>query len=375
MIFMAPKVIYQRCIVHPWSIRRLQEQRETPQVMSSAPICTEMWARRGTQLLTRWKGSGEIWSHLVILVGSGWFWLVLVGQFLSWFHCCGCFSGVWRTWASSTRMVWWQALVLSVYAHAIIDNQILWEVWECRMIRMLMLSHTLGIENCCCRPLLCVTRSILAGYCGQRYGESCSPHYLRGQRSACAAHVQRMQLWRDAEVNSPHHFYEGTKARSLMPLASLALRLSWNGIWSVIYVIYVIYVIWYTDDTHEVTEAGWLQWSAVCREMNSILMLFLVDCFCGKCCGYKSVENVCCMFVWFVRFLRAHVADEFLEALVADKRLRHRLLGRLGHQLHMVNAADWRHAGRCERHTEDAKLLQTSRWFLHIVSYCYILLW
>ena len=67
------------------------------------------------------------------------------------------------------------------------------------------------------------------------------------------------------------------------------------------------------------------------------------------------------MFVWFVRFLRAHVADEFLEALVADKRLRHRLLGRLGHQLHMVNAADWRHAGRCERHTEDAKLLQTSR--------------
>lgn len=128
-------------------------------------------------------------------------------------------------------------------------------------------------------------------------------------------------------------------------------------------------VIWYTDDTHEVTEAGWLQWSAVCREMNSILMLFPVDCFRGTFCGYKSVESVCCMFVPFVR---VHVADEFLEALVADKRLRHRLLGRLGHQLHMVNAADWRHAGRCERHTEDAKLLQTSRWFLHIIILLYI---
>lgn len=37
-----------------------------------------------------------------------------------------------------------------------------------------------------------------------------------------------------------------------------------------------------------------------------------------------------------------HHFYEGTKALVADKRLRHRLLGRLGHQLHMVNAADWR---------------------------------
>jgi len=37
-----------------------------------------------------------------------------------------------------------------------------------------------------------------------------------------------------------------------------------------------------------------------------------------------------------------HHFFEGTKALVADKRLRHRLLGRLGHQLHMVNAADWR---------------------------------
>lgn len=37
-----------------------------------------------------------------------------------------------------------------------------------------------------------------------------------------------------------------------------------------------------------------------------------------------------------------HHFYEGTKALVADKRLRHRLLGRLGHQLHMVTAADWR---------------------------------
>ena len=68
------------------SIRRLQEQRGTPQVMSSAPICTEMWARRGTQLTAEME---RFWWNLVTFGhGSGWFWLVLVG---SWFHCCGCF--------------------------------------------------------------------------------------------------------------------------------------------------------------------------------------------------------------------------------------------------------------------------------------------
>ncbi|CAJ1397444.1 unnamed protein product [Effrenium voratum] len=37
-----------------------------------------------------------------------------------------------------------------------------------------------------------------------------------------------------------------------------------------------------------------------------------------------------------------HHFYEGTKALVADKRLRHRLLGRLGHHLHMVNAYDWR---------------------------------
>ena len=52
--FMAPKVTRGAS-----SIRRLQEQRGTSQVMSSAPICTEMWARRGTQLTAEME---RFWS-------------------------------------------------------------------------------------------------------------------------------------------------------------------------------------------------------------------------------------------------------------------------------------------------------------------------
>ena len=151
MIFMAPKAIYQRCIVHPWSIRRLQEQRETPQVMSSAPICTEMWARRGTQLLTRWKGSGEIWSHLVILVGSGWFWLVsfflgfiAVGVFQV-FDALGHRAREWcgdRPWCSVCMHM--RSSIIRFFEK--FENV---EWFECWCFRILWGSKTVAVGLCC----------------------------------------------------------------------------------------------------------------------------------------------------------------------------------------------------------------------------------
>merc|ERR1712157_618999 len=53
-----------------------------------------------------------------------------------------------------------------------------------------------------------------------------------------------------------------------------------------------------------------------------------------------------------------HHYYEATQALTAEKRLRHRLLGRLGQKLHMVNAEDWRKLTPAQKMTFMLKLQQ-----------------
>merc|ERR1711979_49931 len=53
-----------------------------------------------------------------------------------------------------------------------------------------------------------------------------------------------------------------------------------------------------------------------------------------------------------------HHYYEGTQALTAEKRLRHRMLGRLGNKLHMVNAEDWRPLSSSKKMTFILKLQQ-----------------
>lgn len=56
-----------------------------------------------------------------------------------------------------------------------------------------------------------------------------------------------------------------------------------------------------------------------------------------------------------------HHYYEGTETIVADKRLRHRMLGRLGHKLHMVHAHEWRSLSAAHRMTFLLKLQQAQQ--------------
>ena len=53
-----------------------------------------------------------------------------------------------------------------------------------------------------------------------------------------------------------------------------------------------------------------------------------------------------------------HHFFEGTKALVAEQRLRHRLLQRLGHRLHMINAAEWRPLSAAAKMTFILKIQQ-----------------
>lgn len=69
-----------------------------------------------------------------------------------------------------------------------------------------------------------------------------------------------------------------------------------------------------------------------------------------------------------------HHFFEATKALVAEKRLRHRLLSRLGHQLHMINAADWRPLSAAAKMTFILKIQQEQQERIHLIHFKIMLL-
>merc|ERR1719263_2603907 len=57
----------------------------------------------------------------------------------------------------------------------------------------------------------------------------------------------------------------------------------------------------------------------------------------------------------------AHHYYEGTQQLTADKRLRHRMINRLGHKLHMVNAQEWKQLSAAQKMTYMLKSQQAQQ--------------